>query len=109
MRQILKPLDHEIDKTKPFGKHCQVSWLPCAQQSAHDSPQVVSHRRGRISFLDLFESAKSSATGPTGVAQVGERAFNPFAAQSLQTPAPHAGRVPPVTATSCLFSRAGAS
>ena len=68
--------DHEIDKTKPFGKDFQVPWLPGAEQRTHDPPEVVCHGGRKVTLLDFFQTAKPAPTSTTGVTEVRKRTFN---------------------------------
>ena len=96
---------NDIDKTKPFGKHCQVSRLARAEQQAHDPTQIVGHHRREITLPNFFQTAKPCATGAARVAQMGECPFDPFAALALQTTTANAGRVAPVAAVRRFTTR----
>ena len=81
---MASPCD-EIDKTKPFGKHCQVPWFARTDQGAQNPTQVVCHRRRKITLLDFLQAAKPRAASPARIAQMSERPLHSFATKTLQT------------------------
>ena len=68
-----------MDKTKPFGKHCQVSWLAGADQGAHDPSEVEGHGRRKVTLVDFLQFTKPRPTSSARITKMRESTLHPLA------------------------------
>ena len=66
----------------PQGR--EFAWLSGTEQGSHQQAEIVSGHRQPVTLVDCRQASQPRPAGAAGFADVGEAAFNSFAAELLQ-------------------------